>query len=62
MFDKHHDPARKNPMRDKNMKNKSDDSMPMFSAFDGGLTSEEKAEMKRKIMERIEQEDSKRHI
>ena len=62
MFDKHENPERKDLTGDKSMERKSDDSTPMFSAFSTGLTPEEKQEMKRRIMERIEQEDSKRHM
>ena len=55
--DQHKDTA-----RGKTMKSKSEDAMSMFSAFGGGLTEDEKSEMKRRIMERIEQEDPRRHM
>ena len=61
MFDKHQNSAPKGSTGGKNMQGKSDDSMSMFSAFGGGLTPEEKQEMKRRIMERIEREEAKKN-
>ena len=53
MFNKH---RQDDTTRGKNMKSKANDAMSMFAGY-GGLTDEEKREMKRRIMERIEQED-----
>ena len=59
MLDKH---RHKDAARGKTMKGKSEDAMSMFAAFGGSLTDDEKREIKRRIMERIEQDDTRRHM